>query len=76
VRPLAGGRRAPLGSGSRGMLEANAQTLPAAQPYDPLERWSHLSLATQFLLAGGLASVLAMAVIGFLVKSLSIGAQN
>ena len=51
------------------MLEANAQTLPAAQPYDPLERWSHLSLATQFLLAGGLASVLAMAVIGFLVKS-------
>ena len=41
----------------------------AAQPYDPLERWSHLSLATQFLLAGGLVSVLAMAVIGFLVKS-------
>ena len=51
------------------MLEANSKSMPAMRPFDSLKRWSPRSLATQFLVAGGLVSILAMVVTGFLVKS-------
>src|SRR3954454_12856959 len=51
------------------MLEADLKTAPIARTYYPLEPWNRQSLAMQFLLAGGLVSLMAMAVIGLLVKS-------
>src|SRR3954454_16660702 len=51
------------------MLEADSKTVPIAGFYHPWEPWNRQSLAMQFLLAGGLVSLLAMAVIGLLVKS-------
>ena len=51
------------------MLEKNAETVPSPRSFHPVERWNRQSLAGQFLLAGGLVSILAMAVTGFLVKS-------
>ena len=51
------------------MLEANSTTVPLTRSYYPWRRWSRHSLAAQFLLAGGLVSLLAMAVTGFLVES-------
>ena len=51
------------------MLEKNAETVPSPRSFHPVERWNRQSLAGQFLLAGGLVSLMAMAVIGFLVKS-------
>ena len=50
------------------MLEANSTTVPLTRSYS-WRRWNHPSLAAQFLLAGGLVSLLAMAVTGFLVES-------
>src|SRR3954451_941207 len=51
------------------MLEADSKTVPIARSYHPWEPWNRQSLAMQFLLAGGLVSLMAMAVIGLLVKS-------
>ena len=51
------------------MLEANSRTVPIVRAYDPIGPWNRQSLAMQFLLAGGVVSLMAMAVIGFLVKS-------
>ena len=50
-------------------MEANSTTVPLTRSYYPWRRWSHHSLAAQFLLAGGLVSLLAMVVTGFLVES-------
>jgi signal transduction histidine kinase len=43
---------------------------PAARPFSLLAWWNALSLATQFLLAGGLVSLAAMAGVGMLVANL------